>query len=482
MRFRCLIPFLVILSTVSLQSAEATIRWTPEDARRAKASSPPTRHIQLPQAKSAATPEDYLFDFERAAWFIASLQVSDTLSANYGGIREGEHLPDIIQTDNTSESIWIFTRYYDVSGNDSILTHLDASWDYVLSHPAYNEEGGDETYGGYYRYYNCGWALRAGLLFEEVLGDTSHRPYVDSCANYLSTHTLSRLGQVPFLDNVNPPVLAWGAGNLRRYGEARGDSLWLKRGWRRGQRAKGWVEGDPSILGTEEWAMSGGAVMWGLLESYFREFPAEESLWVATYSSFMDTLSDPGTWENAWQGWYAFGEKRLEESTGDPIWGNRHLALTDYLVGFDDTDQDGGIMANPAENDTMDQGWVTAYLGVMCLDLVMDVATGVQEVRDAPRPHAGIHITNSPNPFNPVTTIGFDLGRRSRVKLTIHDVSGQLVDVLVDRELSQGRYRGDRGILWRGVDRSGRPVASGAYFVRLQTEVGLSSRRMILVR
>ena len=42
-----------------------------------------------------------------AVWFIASMQVTDDQDPEYGGIREGEELQEIVQTDNTSESIWM---------------------------------------------------------------------------------------------------------------------------------------------------------------------------------------------------------------------------------------------------------------------------------------------------------------------------------------------------------------------------------------
>ena len=291
----------------------ATPYWTPADAERARAAAVDRERAKIPSQFSRATPAEYLNDYEAAAWFVASMQVTDPLSPDYGGIREGEHLPDIIQTDNTSESIWIFSRYYELTGDSAILPHLDASWVYVLNHPAYDEEGGYFPQTGYYRYYNCGWAVRAGMKYEQVFSDLTYKVYVDSCANYLATHTLTREGTTTLHFLVNPPVLAWGAGNLRKYGVVNANSFWMEKGVNKGQRVKGWVEADSLVLGNEEWAMSGGAVMWGVLESYFDEYPGEEAAWVATYVAQMDTVADPGDWENAWQGWYALGEKRLEQ-------------------------------------------------------------------------------------------------------------------------------------------------------------------------
>jgi len=62
--------------------------------------------------------------------------------------------------------------------------------------------------------------------------------------------------------------------------------------------------------------MSGGATMWGVLEAYFPFHPSEEAGWVATYAPWMDTFADPGGAQNAWQGWYALGAKRLQELKG----------------------------------------------------------------------------------------------------------------------------------------------------------------------
>ena len=65
---------------------------------------------------------------------------------------------------------------------------------------------------------------------------------------------------------------------------------------------------------------------------------------------------------------------------------------------------------------------------------------------------------NYPNPFNPSTSIQFRVPRRSSVKLTIYNVLGQLVTVLVDKEYQAGTYTQK----WTGG------VASGIYFYRLE--------------
>ncbi len=469
------ILLLSLLIAVLFTQASATIPWTPEDAERARAARGGERVI-IPAGPYRFSGVD-LADFALAAQFVASMQVGDTLDPEYGGIREGEHLPNIIQTDNTSESIWFFSRLYEITGDASILDNLDASWTYVLNHPAYNEEGGDDAIGGYYRMYNCGWALRAEMKYREVFDDTTYKAYSDSCARYLNSHNLRRTGITPFYDAVNPGVLAWAAGNLYEYAVRAGNETWRSGAVTRGIRVKNWVEGDSTVLGTEEWAMSGGAVMWGLLESYFRENPAEESAWVATYASQMDTIADPGDWENAWNGWYALGEKRLEQSTGEPRWGNLHAWMTDYLRAFD-TENDGGIQAQPSDGTGQDQAWVTSYLAFMGFDPLLQEATDVTAAAEPAPGSAPLLLANRPNPFNPETWIPFRLKEPSAVVLDIYDIAGRKVLRLVDESLPAGEHT----VRWAGCGGRGEPVPSGVYFYRIHVGRYSETHKMLLVR
>ena len=85
---------------------------------------------------------------------------------------------------------------------------------------------------------------------------------------------------------------------------------------------------------------------------------------------------------------------------------------------------------------------------------------------------------NFPNPFNPITTIAFDLPRSEQVRVTIHDVQGRLVRTLVDGVRDEGRHT----VVWSGVTDAGRRAASGAYIYRLQTESRVMSRTMVLAK
>lgn len=83
----------------------------------------------------------------------------------------------------------------------------------------------------------------------------------------------------------------------------------------------------------------------------------------------------------------------------------------------------------------------------------------------APLPPASFAaLGNHPNPFNPETTIVFDLPAALPAKIVVYSLDGRRIATLVDRSLAAGRHR----VPWRGRDDTGRPVAAGTYVYRLQ--------------
>jgi len=85
---------------------------------------------------------------------------------------------------------------------------------------------------------------------------------------------------------------------------------------------------------------------------------------------------------------------------------------------------------------------------------------------------------NYPNPFNPLTTVAFDLPQTERVDVVIYDVAGRQVRKLVGEPLPAGRHR----VKWNGTDDRGQPVGAGVYLYRMTAGVFSDSRRMVLVR
>jgi len=85
---------------------------------------------------------------------------------------------------------------------------------------------------------------------------------------------------------------------------------------------------------------------------------------------------------------------------------------------------------------------------------------------------------NFPNPFNPVTTIKFDLPRNGDVSLRIYDQRGQLVKILVNESMKAGRH----ALKWDGCDNGGQRVASGIYIYRIQATQFTSTKKMTLLK
>lgn len=92
----------------------------------------------------------------------------------------------------------------------------------------------------------------------------------------------------------------------------------------------------------------------------------------------------------------------------------------------------------------------------------------------------GLH-QNHPNPFNPQTSIRFDVpagSERVAVQLSVYDVRGKLVRMLTDDTRGPGVHM----VTWDGRDQRGNPVTSGVYFYRLNAGDFRESRRMVLLK
>jgi C1A family cysteine protease len=103
---------------------------------------------------------------------------------------------------------------------------------------------------------------------------------------------------------------------------------------------------------------------------------------------------------------------------------------------------------------------------------------GLVGVGDSPASPRLLSVRVVPNPFNPLTTIRFDLPAAGKVRLAVYDVAGRLVRVLVEGEVSAGSHEA----VWDGRDGSGRSASSGSYLARLVAGGRVEVARMELVR
>jgi len=87
-------------------------------------------------------------------------------------------------------------------------------------------------------------------------------------------------------------------------------------------------------------------------------------------------------------------------------------------------------------------------------------------------------LQNFPNPFNPSTSIIYELPKASYVTLKIYDMLGKEVRELINERKSAGMYK----VMWDGLDNSGKEVSSGIYFYKITAGNFVDTKKMLLVR
>ncbi|MEN8006587.1 MAG: PKD domain-containing protein [Candidatus Krumholzibacteriota bacterium] len=161
-----------------------------------------------------------------------------------------------------------------------------------------------------------------------------------------------------------------------------------------------------------------------------------------------------------------------DQSTGNP---------TTWLWDFGDATTD--TVQNPSHTyTTVDTFTVTLIVGNGCSE---DTLTVVDAIKVKALSGVGDVVPvryaleqNVPNPFNPMTTIFFELPEATSVRLQVYDISGRLVRSLLNGSLGAGR----QDVVWNGKDDSGQQVAAGVYFYHLNAGSYNETRRMVLVK
>jgi len=106
------------------------------------------------------------------------------------------------------------------------------------------------------------------------------------------------------------------------------------------------------------------------------------------------------------------------------------------------------------------------------------VYTDVSSLDESTVPGDFLLRQNTPNPFNPETTIQFDIPSPCFAKLVVYNIAGQVVSTLVEEGVSAGRKQ----VTWNGTDDSGRRLPSGVYFYRLTAGDFSETKKMLLLK
>jgi hypothetical protein len=114
----------------------------------------------------------------------------------------------------------------------------------------------------------------------------------------------------------------------------------------------------------------------------------------------------------------------------------------------------------------------------LCVDPCLQITTPSSGVDDNAALPVNRLYQNSPNPFNPRTTISYSLAVAGPAKLAIYDVNGRLVRTLADGLQAAGPHT----LVWDGTDDLGHRVASGIYWSQLSAGDYSSNKKMVVLR
>jgi len=85
---------------------------------------------------------------------------------------------------------------------------------------------------------------------------------------------------------------------------------------------------------------------------------------------------------------------------------------------------------------------------------------------------------NYPNPFNPITTLRYDLPENGIVRITIYNIQGREIKVLVN----QYQEAGYKSVRWNATNNYGKPISAGMYFYKIRAGEFLQTRKMVLLK
>ena len=87
-------------------------------------------------------------------------------------------------------------------------------------------------------------------------------------------------------------------------------------------------------------------------------------------------------------------------------------------------------------------------------------------------------LKNYPNPFNPTTTISFEIAEKGKTEIIIYNVKGQKVRTLLKENLDSG----DHSIVWNGKNDKAKQVSSGQYFYKVSVNGEQKVSKMLMLK
>ncbi|MFA6911404.1 MAG: FlgD immunoglobulin-like domain containing protein, partial [Candidatus Cloacimonadaceae bacterium] len=157
--------------------------------------------------------------------------------------------------------------------------------------------------------------------------------------------------------------------------------------------------------------------------------------------------------------------------------GERVAENGEFFIGLLETPNHSAIGVDTSTNGfsytNLGSGWNVYEDGEIMIRAIVQVGSSNPE---GVSPVLTLSASNYPNPFNPETTISFTVPQNGQTSVKIFNLKGQEVRSLLNKEMPAGSST----IVWNGTDDSGKNVASGLYFVRVQNNCKAVTRKMLL--
>ena len=118
-------------------------------------------------------------------------------------------------------------------------------------------------------------------------------------------------------------------------------------------------------------------------------------------------------------------------------------------------------------------GFWTEYSNVVSVMLENVNIAGANDIPTVYKVHQ-----NHPNPFNPVTTLRYDLPQDAMVNITIYDMMGRVVSNLVSSQQNAGY----KSIQWNAANNAGQPISAGLYLYTIQAGEFVHTKKMVLLK
>ena len=122
-------------------------------------------------------------------------------------------------------------------------------------------------------------------------------------------------------------------------------------------------------------------------------------------------------------------------------------------------------------------GFATLHSVWPSISYTSDATLAVNDKSDILPKEFALH-DNFPNPFNPSTTIRFDLPKATDVSILVFNVLGQKIKTIEKSQMNPGYH----SIVWNATNDHGVQVSAGMYFYQLRTNEFVKTKKMILLK